>query len=86
MKPNELIKNNRCLINLGQPLEIELVDGNVQRGTFYQRWLKETEEPRIVIVEKVSNTQEKFHYIVESQIHDIRILGPDGTPILYRIK
>ncbi len=73
------------MIKVGQPIEIESLDGTVKRGEYFRRWHKFDGKIHIVIIERKSETHEQMHYIEEKEIADIRILGPFGKPLLYLV-
>jgi len=86
LQVDHFIVKNQCMIKTGQPIEIELTDGTIKSGAFFQRWQKKNSTPQLVITEKIGKDREKLHYINENEINDIRVLGPYGKPQLYRIK
>jgi hypothetical protein len=86
MQLNIQINKQNQIINLGQPLEVELKDGQIIQGSFYGKRELTNKELEMVIIQTVSDEQVKVHYFKESTISEVRFLGPYGKPNLYRIK
>lgn len=86
MQVENFIVRNQFMIKTGQPIEIELTDGTIHSGDFFQRWQKKSDVSQIVLIKKVGTDREKVHYYDETVIKDIKILGPYGKPLLFRIK
>ncbi|WP_207953195.1 hypothetical protein [Paenibacillus agricola] len=73
------------MIKVGQPIEIESLDGTVTKGEFFKRWNRFDGKICLVIIERKNESHEQMHYIDEKEIADIRILGPFGKPLLYLV-
>lgn len=81
MKPKDYIKNNLCMIKVGQPMVLTLIDGTIVKGKFVARRTTSLHSPQWALIDRVSPGNEKVHYIYEEEIEDVR-LEPYGKPVL----
>jgi hypothetical protein len=63
---DDLIRRNQCMIKVGQPIEIESLDGTVSSGEFFKRWVRFDGKIYLVIIERKNENHEQMHYIEEN--------------------